>query len=143
MAVPLLIFAEDDNEDWILVEDTLKECEDQCSVERVEDGEELLARLEDDTKPTPSLVMLDLKMPRMDGSEALQAIRASKRLRHIPVVIMTTSRTEADIFSAYSKGANSYVLKPVTFEAMKEVLKELHHYWLSVVALPNPLEGTP
>jgi two-component system response regulator len=140
---PLLLFAEDDHEDWMLIEETLAECNGKCDVERVQNGEELLKRLRDTEQPLPSVVMLDLKMPRMNGDQALQIIRNDDRLAHLPVVMMTTSKTEGDIFQAYRGGANSYVVKPVGFEDMKELLGKLHDYWFSTVELPRlPPEAT-
>ena len=76
-------------------------------------------------------------MPKLDGAEALKEIRRDARLRHIPIVMMTTSQLEADIFRAYFEGANSYVIKPVTFELMAKALKDLHYYWTEVVKLPK------
>lgn len=134
---PLVIFAEDDNEDWILVEETLQECASFCCAERVRDGLELMERLRDAEKKTPDVILMDLKMPRKDGIEALAEIRSDKSLRHIPVIIMTTSKTESDVVQSYTTGANSYVVKPVTFEAMHKVLKDLHYYWGTVVKLPG------
>ena len=139
--LPLLLFAEDDHEDWMLIEDTLQQCVCPCEVQRVQNGEELLERLQDETKSLPAVIMLDLKMPKMDGSQALLAIRADPRLSHLPVVMMTSSKTESDIFRAYRQGANSYIVKPMTFEAMRVVLDKLHHYWFHMVELPKAAGG--
>jgi|SaaInlV_120m_DNA_4_1040238.scaffolds.fasta_scaffold00923_26 CheY-like chemotaxis protein len=139
---PLMLFAEDDHEDWILIRDTLQDCTDQVVFERVEDGVQLLARLRDEKLPLPNLIMLDLQMPKMDGGEALRQIRGDKRLRHIPVVIMTTSKLEVDVFKAYYDGANSYLIKPVTFEAMGDALVKLHDYWVHLVQLPQAQRET-
>lgn len=139
--LPLVIFAEDDDLDWLLVEETLDQCHGVYEIERVKNGEELLDRLENTSKRRPSLIMLDLRMPRIDGIEALESIKNNAKLRHIPVIMMTTSKLESDIMSAYAKGANSYVVKPVKFEDMNKALKDLHHYWTKVVTLPS--EGAP
>jgi len=141
MAPPLLIFAEDDHEDWRLIRDTLQDCTEDVQFERVEDGVDLISRLRNETLPLPNLILLDLQMPKMGGAETLRMIRADILLRHIPVVIMTTSKLEADVFKAYSDGANSYLIKPVTFEAMGSALTRLHDYWLNVVELPTPPAG--
>ena len=110
----------------------------------VEDGEELMdylrrrgkyANLKDD--PLPGMILLDLNMPRKDGREALQEIKADPRLRFIPVVILTTSKAEEDIFRAYDLGVNSFILKPVTFESLVDITLTLSKYWFEVVELPS------
>ena len=136
---PFVIFAEDDHEDWNLIQDALDECHpnDTPTWERCVDGVALLDRLRDGTRPIPDLIMLDLRMPRMDGAEALDAIRSDTALKHIPVVVLTTSKSEADIFMSYHKGANSYVVKPVSYDAIKETLHAVKHYWTTVVRVPK------
>jgi two-component system response regulator len=131
--LPLLLFAEDDDEDWMLIEDAFDECSLETRLERVKDGNELLERLKDESKETPALVLLDLKMPMKNGHEALAEIRADQRLKHIPVVIMTASRSEADIYRSYYHGANSYIAKPVS----EKNLKTMRRYWSDVVSLPK------
>lgn len=131
--VPVLLFAEDDDEDWILIEDTFASCASPNRLERVNNGVELLTRLKDKSKPTPDLVLLDLKMPLKNGHEALEEIRQDPMLRHIPVVIMTASTSEADIYNSYWRGANSYVAKPVT----ESSLKLIRRYWGDLVLLPH------
>ena len=120
-------------------------------VDFVEDGEELMDYLlhrkryaEAADKPLPGLILLDLNMPRKDGREALQEIKADPDLRRIPIVVLTTSRAEEDIFRSYETGVNSYITKPVTFEGLIEVTKTLGKYWLEIVDLPlepEPVEG--
>ena len=133
--LPLILFAEDDDEDWLLIEEALIDCGVVLQAERVHDGIELLARLR--RGPDPALIMLDLRMPKKDGSEVLREIRQDEHLRFLPVVIMTTSKLDLDIFRSYCDGANSYVVKPVTFDLMAKALQELHHYWTNVVQLPK------
>jgi two-component system response regulator len=135
VALPLVLFAEDDDEDWLLIEEALADCEAPLQVERVCDGVALMARLAQ--QPDPALVMLDLRMPKKDGAEVLREIRQDPRLRHLPVVVMTTSKLDSDIFQSYWEGANSYVVKPVTFDLMAKALHDLHHYWTKVVQLPK------
>ena len=139
--VPLVLFAEDDDEDWLLMSEVLEEdCEVNMDIERVSDGDTLLTRMQDTEKPSPNLVMLDLKMPRMDGLEALQEIRKLAGLKGItPVIIMTTSNLETDIVKSYKTGANSYVVKPGDHEKMGEALRTMHKYWVEVAQLPRRL----
>ena len=137
--LPLLIFCEDDDEDWILISDVLeRDCQNQIRYERVKDGEVLMDRLRDNSKPLPSLILLDLKMPKKDGAESLKEIREDMGLKHIPVIILTTSKLESDIFKSYHGGANSYIVKPVDFPDMAEALKSMHHYWTEVATIPSP-----
>ena len=86
-------------------------------------------------KHLPDLILLDLNMPRKDGREALKEIKADPGLRRIPVVILTTSKEEADILKTYDLGANSFIKKPVTFESLVEVVRTLAKYWFQIVQL--------
>ena len=80
----------------------------------------------------PGLILLDLKMPRVDGSEVLQAVKSSPLTKRIPVVVMTSSNEERDIVKSYDLGANSYVIKPVDFDSMTKIAREAGYYWLMV-----------
>jgi CheY-like chemotaxis protein len=80
--------------------------------------------------------LLDLNMPRKDGREALREIKSDPDLRQIPVVILTTSKAEEDIYRSYDLGVNSYIAKPVTFESLVEVVRTLRQYWRGIVELP-------
>jgi two-component system response regulator len=88
-------------------------------------------------KPLPTLVILDLKLPRLDGLSVLKAIRADERTRFLPVVILTSSKEEQDLMSGYALGANSYVRKPVDFAEFIEAAKVLGIYWLMINQLPQ------
>lgn len=137
--IPLVIFAEDDDEDWLLISEVLdEECEAEIRVERVKNGQALLKRLRNHQKPKPHLVMLDIKMPRMGGIEALIQMRNSEDISMIPVVIMTTSQLEEDIVRSYKSGANSYVVKPVDHKAMSKALRTMYGYWNDLVKIPTP-----
>ncbi|MCH8020946.1 response regulator [candidate division KSB1 bacterium] len=86
--------------------------------------------------PRPGLILLDLNMPRKDGREALKEIKSDPALRQIPIVVLTTSQAEEDIFRSYDLGANSFISKPVTFNGLVEAIKDLGKYWFAVVDLP-------
>lgn len=97
---------------------------------RARDGAEALESLFGPDAPTPKVVLLDLKLPRVDGMEVLAKIRADERLKALPVVILTSSKEERDIVEGYRLGANSYIVKPVDFEQFSSAVSELGLYWL-------------
>ena len=139
-----ILMAEDDRDDCVMTEKALKENRGANPLVIVSDGEELLDYLyqrgkysDPDKAAKPCFILLDLNMPKMDGREALRIIKADERHRKIPVVIMTTSKAEEDILVSYNEGANSYIIKPVTFEGLVGVIKSLKDYWLAVVELPR------
>ena len=108
-----------------------------------EDGEELLAYLNRDGKyqhlkdePLPGLILLDLNMPRMDGREALQIMKANPLFCRLPVVILTTSEADEDIVRTYGLGGSSFITKPVTFGQLVKTVSILGQYWIEIVALP-------
>jgi CheY-like chemotaxis protein len=143
---PTIVLAEDDPDDRLLARDALAEAKVDSTIHFVEDGEALLDYLlrkgkyaDMANQPLPSLIVLDLNMPRKDGREALREIRANPLLRRIPIVILTTSRSEEDIQRSYDMGANSYIAKPVSFDKLVEVMRILRQYWLEVVAMPPGL----
>ena len=98
------------------------------------DGEQALHRLlpEDGEPLRPALVLLDIKLPKIDGLDVLRHIRADERTRHLPVVVLTTSNEERDIVASYQLGANSFVRKPVVFEEFVSAVNALGAYWLLV-----------
>ena len=102
------------------------------TIEVARDGEQALAYLfgRDIEQDPPALVLLDLKLPKLDGHELLRRIRADQRTRCLPVVILTSSREEVDILEAYQNGANSYIRKPVDFAEFVAVVQKLGLYWL-------------
>ncbi|WP_372859460.1 response regulator [Pseudoalteromonas sp.] len=139
-----ILMADDDEDDRLLTQDALAESRVLNELHFVEDGVELLEYLERKGKfedksisPRPGLILLDLNMPRMDGREALQAIKAHPNLKGIPVVILTTSKQEEDMVKGYNLGAASYITKPVTFDGLVDLMKTLGKYWVEFVELPS------
>jgi len=138
-----ILLADDDEDDRMMGREALEESKLANDLHMVEDGEELLDYLyrrgrysDPATSPRPGLILLDLNMPRKDGREALKEIKADPELRQIPVVVLTTSKAEEDIFRTYDLGVNSFITKPVSFEGLVNVMKSLAHYWFTIVKLP-------
>ncbi|OFC70898.1 response regulator [Alteromonas confluentis] len=139
-----ILMADDDEDDRLLTLDALKESRVLNNLFCVEDGVELLEFLRREGKysdpkdsPRPSLILLDLNMPRKDGREALQEIKADPSLRGIPVVILTTSKEEEDMLKGYDLGCASYITKPVNFEGLVDLMRALGRYWIEFVELPH------
>ncbi|KAA1152659.1 response regulator [Pseudoalteromonas sp. FUC4] len=139
-----ILMADDDEDDRLLTQDALAESRVLNELHFVEDGVELLEYLERKGKfedkavsPRPGLILLDLNMPRMDGREALEAIKGNPNLKGIPVVILTTSKQEEDMVKGYNLGAASYITKPVTFDGLVDLMKALGKYWVEFVELPS------
>jgi CheY-like chemotaxis protein len=138
-----ILMADDDPDDCMLTKDAFEEARLANDLHFVEDGEQLIdylhrrgeyTRLMDE--PLPGLILLDLNMPKKDGREALKEIRADPDLRSIPIVVLTTSKAEEDILRTYDLGANSFIIKPVTFESLVDVVKTLAKYWFEIAELP-------
>src|SRR5687767_11544146 len=139
----VILLADDDEEDRMLAADALAESRVVNDLRFVEDGDELLdylyhrGRYEDpQSSPAPGLILLDLNMPRKDGREALREIKLDPDLRRIPIVVLTTSKAEEDIYRTYDLGANSFITKPVSFEGLVAVMREIGRYWIEIVELP-------
>tara|TARA_R100000027_G_scaffold52103_6_gene40889 strand:+ start:2607 stop:3056 length:450 start_codon:yes stop_codon:yes gene_type:complete len=139
------VIAEDDEDDRFLIREALEESALRNPYTFVQDGVELLDFLTDELKScprgkelSPMVILLDLNMPRMDGREALLKLKTDPIFRLIPVVVLTTSKSDEDIVYSYQAGVNSFVTKPVSFEGLVSVVAELKKYWVEVVALPSP-----
>jgi CheY-like chemotaxis protein len=141
----IVLMAEDDSDDRLLAKDAFTDGGWEGDLRFVNDGEDLLDYLKHRGKysqpaaaPRPGLILLDLNMPRKDGREALREIKADAELRRIPVVVFTTSKAGTDIDHLYNLGANSFITKPVQFDALVNVLRALSQYWFNIVELPDP-----
>jgi CheY-like chemotaxis protein len=139
----VILMADDDADDRMLARDAMTESRLANPFYIVEDGQELMdyllrrGKYVTQNAPRPGLILLDLNMPRMDGREALRKIKSDPELRCIPVVVLTTSKTEEDVLRSYNLGANSFITKPVTFERLVEIVSALGMYWLNIVQLPT------
>ena len=137
-----ILMADDDDDDRRLTREALLEGRLANDLRFVENGEELMDYLRRQGKyaggevPRPGLILLDLNMPRKDGRTVLKEIKSDPELRQIPVVVLTTSQADEDIFKSYDLGVNSYIIKPVTFEALVDILQTLEKYWFEIVELP-------
>ncbi|MBI3959676.1 MAG: response regulator [Chloroflexi bacterium] len=138
-----ILMAEDDPDDRLLAQEALAEAHLLNELRFVEDGQELIDYLQrqgnyanPDSAPRPGLILLDLNMPRKTGREALIEIKANPTVRCIPIVVLTTSKAEEDILRSYNLGVNSFITKPVTFDALVDVMKILGRYWFEIVVLP-------
>lgn len=137
----MIMMADDDPDDRFLVKEAFEENCLANPLFTVEDGEQLMDYLhrrngfEDAVRP--GLILLDLNMPRKSGFEALREIKSDPELRRIPVIILTTSKAEEDIVRSYDLGVNSFIVKPVTFDALVETVRELGKYWFQIVELPD------
>jgi CheY-like chemotaxis protein len=143
-----ILMADDDPDDRQLTKEAFEESRIVNDLRFVEDGIELLEYLQHRGKymdpassPRPGLILLDLNMPKKDGRAALKEIKADPKLKHIRVVILTTSGNEEDILRTYDITAASYITKPVTFEGLVDVVKTLGKYWLEIVELPGEGNG--
>ncbi len=138
-----ILMADDDPDDRMLMQEALAENEISNSIFFVENGEELLDYLNKKGKfknqacVTPGIIFLDLNMPKVDGRQALRYLKADPILRKIPIIILTTSRAELDILESYDLGVNSFISKPVRFDELVEVTREISTYWFGTVSLPN------
>jgi CheY-like chemotaxis protein len=139
-----ILLADDDAEDRMLAREALEESRVSNKLDTVVDGEELMDYLNRrgsyeslQGSPLPGLILLDLNMPRKDGREALREIKGDPHLRRIPVVVLTTSQAEEDIYRTYDLGVNSFITKPVTFDGLVDVIKALSRYWVEFVELPK------
>ncbi len=140
----VVLLAEDDEDDYILAKDVFQDSKRPPDLRWVKDGEELmdyLSRrgryLKPEDCPRPALLLLDLNMPRKDGREALKEMKSHSEFRRIPVIVLTTSKAEEDIFKAYDLGANSFIRKPVGFDQYVDMVKVFQKYWFEIVQLPG------
>jgi chemotaxis family two-component system response regulator Rcp1 len=136
-----VLLVEDSPGDVRLSQEAIKDAKVQMKLHVAGDGAEAMAFLAREGKyanvPRPDLILLDLNLPKKDGREVLEGIKESRTLKSIPVVILTTSSSEADILQSYMLHANCYITKPVGLDGFLTVVKSIDNFWLSVVNLPR------
>ena len=140
-----ILMADDDEEDRDFTRDALQNAHLANAMRFVVDGQDLMDYLRREGRyangsvdaPRPGVILLDLNMPKKDGREALAEIKSDEDLRSIPVIVLTTSKDEEDVFRTYDLGVNSFITKPVTFTGLVEVMRNWQRYWFELVELPN------
>jgi CheY-like chemotaxis protein len=141
--VNIIVLADDDADDRLLMAEAFEENKIPCILKFVEDGVELLDYLTkkgkygSDNDEIPDLILLDINMPRKDGKEALKEIKENPLLKHIPVVMFSTSKSPEDVTITYKLGANSFIVKPSSFEGLLEVTKTIQKYWIDTVSIKS------
>jgi len=136
----IILLVEDNSADIRLVEEAFKESEVNTKIRIVKDGMEAMKFLKHGENykdaPVPDLILLDLNLPRKDGREVLKEIKNDNDLKHIPVVILTTSNSQEDIYKTHAHHANSYIVKPANVGSFIETMKNIEDYWFNMLKLP-------
>lgn len=139
-----ILMADDDADDRLMTKEAFEASQLANDLRFVEDGVQLMDYLyqrgaysDPAMSPKPGIILLDLNMPKKDGREVLAELRKDAAFRHIRVIVMTTSKAEEDIYRTYDLGAASYITKPVTFDALVDVIRTLGRYWLEIVELDD------
>jgi chemotaxis family two-component system response regulator Rcp1 len=137
-----ILLVEDNPGDVELTEDALRRSKVATKVSVVADGEDAMDYLRQQSayqeETMPDLVLLDLNLPRKDGMEVLREMKDDPNLRHIPVVVLTTSEAERDILASYELGANCFISKPVDLTEFRKVVESIDDFWFTIVKLPSP-----
>ncbi len=140
----LLLYAEDDPDDVMLMKEAMAESRVEDELKVVEDGQELMDYLhgrgnyaDAAQTPKPDIILLDLNLPRKDGREVLKEIKNDAHLKHIPVIVLTSSRSEEEITNVYKLGANSFIVKPVSIPSLAEIMTSMKRFWGQVSELPS------
>jgi two-component system, response regulator len=140
-----ILIVEDTSEDLDLTLRALRKAKITNHIQVARDGEEALEFIfcegpfaERNIEDGPKVILLDLKLPKIDGLEVLQRIKSDPRTKSIPVVVLTSSREQNDVVESYNLGVNSYIVKPVNFEQFSEAVQKLGMYWLLINHPPSP-----
>ncbi len=142
-----LLLVEDNYGDVLLTSEAFRVAKLSNNLAVAGDGEEALSMLRQEGRyadqATPDVILLDLNLPRMDGREVLEAIKLDPKLRRIPVIVLSSSKAEVDILKTYDLGANGYIVKPVTFERLQEIVASIESFWFTVVVLSTTSHVEP
>lgn len=142
-----ILLIEDNPGDVLLTREAFKKEKVKVNLEVVSNGEEamdfLYKRSPFENKDTPNLILLDLNLPLKDGRTVLQEINEDKRLKAIPVIVLTTSTSEKDILDSYSLSANSYITKPIDISDFFNIINKINEFWLTIVELPKTNNDLP
>ncbi len=144
-----ILLADDDEDDREMTREALQNSRLAHDMRFCVDGQDLMDYLRRQGRyadgsvpaPRPGVILLDLNMPKKDGREALAEMKADESLRSIPVVVLTTSKDDEDIFRTYDLGVSSFITKPVTFAGLVEAMRTWQRYWLELVELAPPMES--
>jgi CheY-like chemotaxis protein len=138
-----ILMVDDDPDDRLLFKEACEEVRLRNPLEFLENGEQLVDYLKRrgayanlEGTPYPGIILLDLNMPLKDGREALEEIKNDNELRHIPIIVLTTSKDEDDILSSYGLGASSYIVKPISLDRLMRVVNSIGEYWVQIVEVP-------
>jgi CheY-like chemotaxis protein len=137
-----ILFAEDDPDDRLLLQKAVETTLSGCDLRFVVDGNDLMDYLRHRGRhatdsPSPTLIMLDLNMPGKDGRAVAREIKSDPLLRHIPIVVLSTSKSEEDVFQLYDLGVNSFLRKPESFEDLLRLVRDVRVFWLRTAQLPS------
>lgn len=136
MSVFSILIADDDEDDKFLLKSAFEESGIDAPLSFVDNGQELMDFLHK-AKKLPSIILLDLNMPKKDGREALKEIKENPKFRSIPILILTTSNSPEDVRNCYFLGANCFITKPSTFEGLMRVIGELNKFWFNIASIPT------
>jgi two-component system, chemotaxis family, response regulator Rcp1 len=135
-----ILLVEDSDDDVELTRLGFKRARFAVKLHHVGNGEECMSFLRKEGKyvgvPTPDLILLDLNMPRMDGTEVMEAVSRDDKLKHLPIVVLTSSKAEEDILRSYKLRCSSYLVKPINFDGFATMIQSLSDYWFTLVTLP-------
>jgi len=133
-----ILIVEDEENHILIIRKAMEAIRDiNCELLVAYDGEEVMQFLNSPTLPLPDLILMDIKLPKKNGFELLQEIRQQPRLKIIPIIIFTSSNRQQDVQRCYELGGNSYIIKPMNFEEFKQIIFNIHKYWLTINTLPS------
>lgn len=136
-----ILIADDDADDRFMLKEAFENIGITNQLVFAENGDELMKFLEPGNNlcKYPGLILLDLNMPKKDGRETLKEIKSNKKFKHIPTIIFTTSTSENDLVASYNSGANSYIVKPSSYDKLLQVVNSIHEFWFRTVKIPETI----